>query len=224
MRIYPLFFWVAAIGCIWWCGISLINGSVSAFYHPMAVLGDRFSAYRANAIAIPVVVSFMMAALWFWLRPLAPILYLLGLVPLGFAFTLTLLPKVESGYEQTYWLGDQKHSIPWVFGPYNGRQQRGGDYFLVRAWGKELTPYYDLPDHRPKDHFILAKSTEFNNGKGGLPPENNCVADGHRFSCEWREGDYVYAMSISANNAPTNPQSLFQSVEELMNSFEVGEE
>ncbi len=173
---------------------------------------------------IPIVVALSMAILWFWRRPLAPIFYLLGLGPLAAAVAITFLPRVESGYEQVYWLENQRHSIPWMFGPFNGDPQRGGEYFLVRAWGKKLAPYYERGGQRPKDHFILGKFTAFNHGKGGPPPENNCVAGGHNFRCEWQKGDYVYAMSINAKSAPANPQSLFQPIEELLNDFEVGEE
>lgn len=224
MRLHPLLFWTGILGCIWWCSAAFINGNVGAHYHPMTALGDRFSAFRAGAIFIPIVVALAMTILWFWRRPLAPTVYLLGTVPLAAAVATTFLPRIDSGYEQVYWIGNQRHSIPWMFGPYNGDPQRGGDYFLVRAWGEELVPYYESSGQRPRDHFILGKSNAFDNGQGGSLPDDNCLADEYIFRCEWQRGDYVYSMSISASSVPTNPKSLFQPIEELLNGFEVSEQ
>ena len=221
MRILPLLFWAATIGCIWWCGRVFIDGSIGATYHPMATLGDHFSEVRTKAIAIPIVVALIMAILWFWRRPLKPVFYLFGSAPVAVAFAMTFLPKFDSGYEQVYWLENQMHRIPWVFGPFNSDQQRGGKYFLVRTWGNELAPYYDFSEGRPSDYFVLAKSTAFNYGKGGTPPEDNCVAKEFRFKCQWQSDDYFYAMSIRAESAPESPESLFKPVELLMDSFEV---
>lgn len=224
MRIYPLLFLAAVLGSIWWCGTAFVNGIVGAHYHPMAALGDRFSGYRTGAISIPIVVVLAILILWFWRRPISPVFYLVGSMPLAAAVAITFLPRFESGYEQVYWIENQKHNIPWIFGPFNGDPQRGGNYFLIRAWGEELAPYYERNAEHPEDHFILGKSNAFNHGTGGPPPEKNCVAGEYNFTCEWQKGDYVYAMSISAQSAPTDPQSLFQSVEALLNGFEVVEE
>ena len=219
MRIYALFFWSAVAVSLWWCGEAYVHGAIGNTYHLMSTLGDSMYTLRTGAIVIPIAVALMMLALWLWRRPLAPPTYVLGLIPLGIAVALTYLPRVESGYEQTYWLENQRHSIPWVYGPYNGNPERGGDYFLIRVWGAELTPYYQATQHA-KNHLILQKTVDFNHGKGGPPPENNCVADESHFRCEWRRGDYVYAMSIKAGSAPTEPSLFFQPVEELLNSFE----
>ncbi|MEM9393817.1 MAG: hypothetical protein AAGA38_08170 [Pseudomonadota bacterium] len=199
-------------------------GMVGSYYHPMVALGDRFSAYRTGAISIPIVVALTMLMFQFRRRPIAPVYNFFGSILLVAAVAVTFLPRVESGYEQVYWIENHRHSIPWTFGPYNGDPQRGGRYFLVRAWGEALAPYYEHSGQQPKDHFILGKSSAFNYGKGGPPPEDNCVVGKYNFRCEWQNGNYVYAMSIKAQSAPTNPQSLFRSVEELLNSFAVDEE
>lgn len=217
------------LGCIWWCGDVFINNIFYAHYHPMQALGDRFSSLRTWAISVPIVLAPTMAILWFWRRPLAPAFYLLGTIALTAAVAMTFLPRVDSGYEQVYWVGNQRHSIPWifrphVFDPYIGAPQRPGDYFLVRAWGEDLVPYYERSGQRPRHFFVLGKSNAFNRGQGGPAPEDNCLVGEYHFRCEWQNGDYVYAMSISASEAPSTPQSLFKPVEELLNSFEVGEE
>lgn len=220
MRIYSILFWAAAGASIWWCGTAFVNGSVYAAYHPMAALGDRMYAFRTGSVVIPIVIALTVLILWLGRRPLAPRFYIIGLVPLALAATLTFLPKVESGHEQIYWLEDQRHSIPWVYGPYNGQSWQGGDYFLIRVWGAELTPYYQGSQY-PMDYFVLEKAIAFNYGKGGPSAENNCVADEYNFRCAWKKGEYVYAMSIRADNAPMDPQPFYQPVEELLNSFEV---
>ena len=197
--------------------MASINVGVMGFYHPMAALGDARHFMREASVLIPAAVSIFVCALWLWRRPLPKAVYLTGLVPLVLAAALPLLPKVESGYEQSYWLGDLEYRIPWAYGPYNGRSQPGGSYFLIRVIGPNLKPIY----RGSGDHLIVGKATDFDYGRGGAAPETVCASDGTRFRCEWRTGEDVYFFSTYTDNTPADPEALLQPIEDLMDGFAV---
>ena len=186
----------------------------------MMALGDQMFEYRTGAVIIPVVVIPVVLVLWFFRRPLSSIYYIIGLSLTGFAIALTYLPRVESNYKVTYRLKDQEHSIPWVYGPFSSYQSEI-KFITVRVWGEDLAPYYGKGPH-PRNYITLNKSVDFNAGKGGPPPEYNCLPDRYRFSCEWQKGEFVYGISVSAESTPSDPKSLFRPIENLLDSFVVG--
>ncbi|WP_424833370.1 hypothetical protein [Ruegeria sp.] len=215
-----LLFWVTTLICVLWCGITFISSSVTAHYFPMLELSDHMYVFRAWSVSIPVIVAMVILVLWHNRRPLPPRNYFFALIPLFFAFTLTFLPRVENGYEQEYWLGSQKHAIPWNFAPYNGQTQRGGSVFFIRVRGDELAPFFpQKPD--ASGHLILGKSTSFGFGLDAPVPKKTCDADRYNFKCEWKKGDYVYYLSSQAHSVPYDPESLLMPIVELMDRFEV---
>ncbi|MDU9007221.1 hypothetical protein [Sedimentitalea todarodis] len=216
MRVYSILFWMTAAATVWWCGMAFINGVVIGHYHRMAVLGDRLHVVRTGSISIPILVSLTMLALWMWRRPLSPRIYVLGIITLGFAAALPFLPRLESGYEQTYWLGEQRHSIPWVYAPFNGQSQPGGTYFHVRVRDMELTPYY----LGFGANITIGKSSGSDYGKGGVAPKNDCESNHYNLKCTWKNGDYAYALSVEADKSPEDPQAFFRPIEKLLDSFE----
>lgn len=215
MRVHPILFWALAAVTMLWCGMASVGSSVSEFYHPMSVLGDRLHSVRAASISIPILVSITMLVLWVWRRRLSRRIYLLGMVPLVVAAALPILPRIDSGYEQSFWLGEQRHSIPWGYGPFNGHAQPGGTHFLVRVRGPDLRPFY----RSEGDWFTIGKALDFRHERVGIPQGNVCDSDWH-VRCEWKSGDYVYSLSVAAASSPVDPQTLFRPIEDLLGSFE----
>ena len=213
---YPLVFWTSVIIAVCWCGLIFVDSGISEFYHPMAARGDRLHWIRKYAVGIPILVSIAMLVIWVWKRPLAKLIYALGIVPLCLAIALTFLPRVDSEYTHEYWLGENPHRIPWAYNPSLGQSEPGGTYFVVKVRGFEFVPFYSGVGEK----FDLGKAIDYNYGRGGNPPENGCDVGAYVFQCEWKSGDYVYNLSSDIDNILDDPQSLFQSVEELLDSFE----
>ena len=66
-----------------------------------------------------------------------------GLFVIGIISLSPLLPSIDSGYRQAYFLGVEKYEIPWQYAPYSGDPERGGQYFLVKVSVADLAPQYE---------------------------------------------------------------------------------
>lgn len=210
-------FWIAVAASVAWGGSVFVGLGVGEFYHPMAALGDLFRPLRQAAIAVPILAAVAMFSLWLWRRPLAPRIYWIGLSVLLFAAVLPLLPKIDSGYRQVYWLEKEKHEIPWQYGPYNGSPDRGGKYFLVKVSVPDLVPRYETRG----ETIIIGKAVAFNHGEGGAPPEKLCTKNSSRLECQWQRGNFVFMASGDANLFPSDLTDLMVSAADLLDSFEV---
>ncbi|MTI01781.1 hypothetical protein [Roseibium sp. RKSG952] len=137
------------------------------------------------------------------------------------AVSSQFLPRWDSGYRQTYWLGSSdKYEIPWQYGPYNGSLTAGGTYFLVRVSGHDLTPIYEMRS----PYIIVGKATNFDLGKNVDAPGQTCTEDAINVRCQWKHGEFVYDVSGSIVDFPKDRQSLMNSVANLLDSFMVSEE
>jgi len=209
-------FWQRALLTFIWCGFISLEYTVFGFYHPMIALGDRLHVLRISSILIPILVSFIMYGLWLWHGILSDRAYKIGTYLFLFAAALPFLPRWDNSYEHSYWLGEQRHSIPWEYDPYIGDEQPGGRRFLVRVRDLELTPYHAGEG----DDFLIWKAVDFDHGNGGSGPENPCNIAENLIQCEWKEGDYVYSFSYMTNNASKDPYTILPAIVELMDSFE----
>jgi len=212
-----ILFWCGVAASITWGGSILVGLKVSEFYHPMAVYGDLFHLLRYGALFLPVLAAIGMLGLWFWRRPLSPRHHQGGLALLVIAACLPLLPRVDSGYHQSYWLGENRHEIPWQYSPYNGSPEPGGKYFLVEASVPDLAPRYETQEKT----VIIGKAVGFNYGEGGPAREEPCRKRSSSMSCEWRRGDSVYSASGKAGLFPSDLPAFMVSVADLLDGFEV---
>ncbi len=191
--------------------------AVGESYHPMAVRGDLFHLLRQWAVAATILTAIVVFGLWLWRRPLAPRIYVIGLFVIGIISLIPLLPSIDSGYRQAYFLGDDKYEIPWQYGPYNGDPERGGQYFLVKVSVANLAPKYETQE----DTIIIGMAVDFNYGTGGGAPEEICLVDNYNFSCQWQLGNSVFMASGEAKLFPSDVSGLLASAPDLLQSFKV---
>ncbi len=186
----------------------------------MAALGDSLSFVRRNSVAIPILVALSIPILWFWWRPLNEWIYVVGVSALCIAAAIPLLPRIDSGYEQTYWLGTQRYSIPWQYAPRNGSKQPGGKFFIVEVRGPDLTPAYSGRGEK----WTIKKAVVATGSNDGTLRIDNCDTSKRNSRCEWKRGLYVYSTSTAALHFDDNPEEMMQSVEKLLAGFQVESE
>lgn len=199
-----------------WGGDTYVSLKVSEFYHPMAARGDLFGPLRSGAIALPVLATVGMLGLWFRRRPLSPRHYQGGLIVLTIAACLPLLPKMDSGFHQHYWLGENRYEIPWQYSPYNGSPAPGGKYFLVKVSVPDLVPGYETREKT----VIIGKAVDFNHGKGGPARVEPCRRRTSSLNCQWKRGDSVYYVYGDVELFPSDMPVFMVSVAELLDGFE----
>lgn len=214
---FSILFWCAVVASFAWGGSILVGLKVSEFYHPMAVRGDLFVPLRYGAIALPVLVAVGMLGFWLGPRRLSPRYYQGGLTVLAIAACFPFLPRVDSGYHQSYWLGENRHEIPWQYSPYNGSPEPGGKYFLVKVSVPDLVPRYETREKT----VIIGKAVDFIHGKGGPARVEPCRRQFSSMSCEWQRGDNVYSASGNVELFPSDMPVFMVSVAELLDGFEV---
>jgi hypothetical protein len=214
---WAILFWSAVAVSVAWCGSAFVGLGIGEFYHPMAARGDLFHPLRQGAVAAPILAAIAMFSLWLWLRPLAPRIYLIGLSVLAVTAFLPLLPNIDSGYRQVYWIDENRYEIPWQYGPYNGSPDRGGKYFLVKVSVPDLVPRYETQG----ETIIIGKAVDYNYGKGGAAPEEMCTMKYSRLECQWQRGNFVFMASGDADLFPSEVSSLMVSASDLLDSFEV---
>jgi hypothetical protein len=185
----------------------------------MAGRGDLLRLLREAAVVAPILIAISMFFLWVWRRPLAPRIYVAGMFLLAVVSFLPLLPKIDSGYRQVYWLGEARHQIPWQYGPYNGSPDPGGKYFLVKVSVPDLVPVYETQNST----IIVGKAVDFNYGDGEAAPENMCMTRSHKKKCEWRRGNFVFIASGNPELFSTDISGFMVSVADLLDGFEVPE-
>ena len=200
-----------------WCGMAFVDLALGEFYHPMAARGDLFRPLRQGAFPATILTAIAMFTLWLWLRPLAPRIYLIGLLIVAAIALLPLLPRIDSGYRQVYFLDKERYEIPWQYSPYNGSPDRGGQYFLIKVSVQDLAPRYAYQG----DVIIIGKAVDYNYGKGGESPKELCTMGKYNFHCQWQRGNSVFIASGDADLFPSEVSDLMISASELLDSFEV---
>lgn len=214
---YSKLFWFAALLSAIWNGWMLINHFLRAAYFPMAVKGDALRLVKEVALLAPIPIALVMFLFWLWRRPLNNRPYIVGLVLIGFATLLPLLPRIEGNYRETYWLAETRHEIPWYYGPYNGRSEPGGKYFWVSVSFPDLEPRY-----KTRDQLItVGKAVDFNRGKGGAAPNEICTEHQTYTTCEWKRGEFVYMVSTIHELYPSDISAFMVEVADLLDGFEV---
>ncbi len=210
-------FWCVFIASIAVCASAFVGLSISDFYHPMEMRGDLLFPLRQWAVAVPFITGIVVYRLWLRPQPLAPRVYYVGLSLLALTILLPVLPNLDSGYRQTYWLDESKYEIPWQYGPYNGSLDRGGKFFLVKVSIPDLVPRYDTQDKT----IIIGKAVGFNHGQGGPAPDEMCSTQYSRLECQWQRGAFVFMASGDLDMFPADVSELMVSVADLLDSFEV---
>lgn len=135
------------------------------------------------------------------------------------AMSVQFLPYLDNGYRQVYWLGETKHEIPWRYSPFNGDEESGGRFFLVKVSAPSLEPQ----PHSRVQTIISGKAVDFNHGRGGEEPATPCSENRNRLNCEWMRGDYVYLAAGERELFPDDTSALLTSIVDLLDSFEVPE-
>jgi len=141
----------------------------------------------------------------------------MGIAVLVLISVVPILPRIDSGYKQVYFLNDLRHEIPWQYSPSGGSSNVGGRYFLARV---------SLPD-MGQDYAALSqtisigKAVDVNNGRGGDVADETCVTKRRTIRCEWRHGDFVYMASGDADKFPEDVTELMTSAANLLDGFEV---
>ena len=182
----------------------------------MLVKSDLLHPLRKWSLVVPIAVALAIAILWIFKRPLKPRLYLVAIALLAVGIVLSNLPKIDSGYEQTYWIGDQKHSIPWRYGPYNGDEAPGGTHFRVRVSPHKLMPRYDVDGQT----IIVGKWAEEPTAYDKLANSEICASDGLEFQCLWRQGAFFYTALGRSEFMPDDPLVFSNRITEMMDGFE----
>lgn len=214
---FSTLFWCAVVASLAFGGHTYVWLKVSEFYHPMTVHGDLFHLLRYGALFLPVLAAIGMLGLWFWRRPLSPRHYQGGLAILVIAACLPSLPRVDSGYHQSYWLGENRHEIRWQYSPYKGSPEPGGKYFLVEVSVPDLAPRYETREKT----VIIGKAVDFNHGEGGPAREEPCRRRSSSMSCEWQRGGRVYWAYGKAGLFPSDLPVFLETVADLLDGFEV---
>ena len=135
-------FWLCALATCLWCVAIFVLSSVREFYFPMAANGDLFHPLRTWAFLLPVLIILIAIGSFVLRRPLSKRFYWVSLFVIVVAALLPLLPNVDNGYKQAYWIGDDMYSIPWRYAPYNGKDAPGGKSFVIQLKPTSLKPLH----------------------------------------------------------------------------------
>lgn len=223
MRISPwaVLYWCTVLAAFGWCGWVYILEGVSEFYHPMAARGDLLQPFRKWAILLPIVPALLPFILWRWRGWPGPGFYVAGLSMPVAAMLVSVVPSIDNGHHEVYWLNETKHEIPWQFSPYNGSSQPGGEFFLIQASPRDLSPRYGTG----VDTIRIGKAIDFNYGKGGAPHPEPCQKDvlTGQMRCEWRREAFVYSASGTAALFPSDMAPLMDGIVELLDGFEAAQ-
>ena len=211
------YFWCAAVVVGVVLGAVCISQIVSEFYHPMAVRDDLLSPLRRWGFTVPIIAAVTVGGLWYWRDTVPSRVYDVGLVLPVVTCLLAVLPKLDSGFRQTYWLGDERYEIHWQYSPYNGSSDRGGKYFVLKVSGPELTPRYETQN----EAIIIGKAVDFNNGHGGAVPGEMCAMVFSRMTCQWKWAGSVYSASGKADLFPQILPEMMEAARDLLDGFEV---
>ena len=210
---FSVFFWIAFFAALAWCASVFVGVLVSESYHPMSAKGDLFYPLRQWAVAIVFLFGVGMYAYWSMRRPLAPRVYQVGIVILLLISLMPFLPRVDSGYTHPYYLGEQRHEIPWQYSPSGGQDEAGGEDFRVRVSLPDLPLTYGALSQT----VTVTKALGFRDGQ----PAETCMLVRRSTRCEWQRGEYVYSVMGDIGHFPEDTTEMMISVADLLDSFEV---
>ncbi|MEM9783148.1 MAG: hypothetical protein AAF899_11795 [Pseudomonadota bacterium] len=215
MRIYSSIFWLSSPISILWCGYAFIGLGIREFYHPMAASGDLLHPLRQWSMLVPLVTVAVIFVCWLLRRPLSVGVYVAGTCCIVDSALLPLLPRVDSGYKQVYWIGDQQYQIPWQYGPFNGQDEPGGSHFLVRVSPEGWAPRY-VTD---KKTIIVGIASDWSTWRNLSGSAEICSIEEYRFQCQWSNGRISYHASGHPDLTPINPEAFAIEVTELLDGF-----
>lgn len=212
-------YWGAILGSIVYFGWMFIGIGVAFGYHPMSARAHVgfawFGLFPLLACAAIIAVGALTWRGTAFSRRRGRLIGTLALVAITGTHYLSLF--VETGYRQSYWLGEVRHDIPWRYSPYNGSSEPGGTYFLVMVTPDNFTPRYEA---RNADTISLIKATDFEFGTRQEAPPETCRTEYGEIRCSERRGRFVYGIAGKAEQLPPNPASLLVDVQSLLDSFE----
>ena len=209
-----ILFWIATAASILWSGAALLVHSViNGTYHPLAVKGDLLIPVAA---AVPVLTAIAITCLWARRQRLGPTPYAAALAALAVGAVLPFTGlRIDSGYRETFYLGDTRYEVPWQYDPATGTRAPGGTHFSIRATLPDLIPRYDTD----ASWITLTVATDYNFGKGGDAPEETSRLDRFHFECEWKRGDRVYRAFGDHDLRPDRIEPLFDPIADLLDSL-----
>ncbi|WP_108819878.1 hypothetical protein [Pseudovibrio sp. Alg231-02] len=214
---WPVFFWLAVISAVFWLAPVFVDHVVIEAYFPMQARGDKLFYPRQNAVFIPILAAVLLFAIWLWRRPFAPFIYKCGLLILALAALSPFLPRVETDFQQVYWIGKARYEIPWQYAPSRGSIRPGGDLFQVRVSFPDMTPLYES---RQKT-ITIGRALYFQFSINALGPAKLCKPLFGKLQCQWLRGEVVYSATGDKDLFPDDPSSLMTPVENLLDSFQV---
>lgn len=214
---WSVLFWIAVVAAIGWCVSVFFMSAVSESYFPMEAKGDLFQPLRMMMIVGVILTMIVMSVLEARRGPLAPLAYKIGLVILVLISLIPFLPRVDNGYEQTYFLNDQRHDVPWQYAPSSGKDVPGGRYFLARV----ALPDMGKNSHALSQTITIGKAIDVNNGRGGEIQNETCVTGKYNTKCEWQRGDFFYSASGDTDLFPSDVTEILTKAADLLDSFEV---
>ncbi|GLQ18105.1 hypothetical protein [Maritalea porphyrae] len=219
MKILAIVFWIVVLAAIAWCGMHSIEMMIYASYHPMYARGDLLYPLRVSSIPLLILTSIVVASLWLWRRPLQHLIYALGMFVAASISLTIVLPRVESGYKQIYYVGEERFEIPWQFSPYSGSPDLGGKDFRIIATIPELIPEYDT---REKTVTIGISIKEFPERAETNSGSTCSLADSYgRISCRWPYGKYFLDVSGDQRLFAEDKSGLYPAISALFDSFRV---
>lgn len=210
---FSVLFWISFFAALVWCASVSVGVSVSQSYHPMAAKGDLFNPLRQWAVALVFLFGVGMYVFWTTRRPLASRVYQIGTVVLVLISLTPFLPRIDSGYTQTYYLDEQRYEIPWQYSPSGGQDESGGERFRARVSLPDLSLRYGSLSQT----VTVTKALEFRDE----PRDEVCTVAGGSTRCEWQRGEYVYAVIGDAELISEDITEMMASVADLLDGFVV---
>ncbi|WP_160116720.1 hypothetical protein [Pseudovibrio ascidiaceicola] len=214
---WPVLFWFAVVASVYWLGPVFVDHVVIETYSPMKARGDKLFYLRQTAVIIPILAGVVMFAIWLWRRPLAPLIYKSGLLVLALVALSPFLPRIETDFQQIYWIGQARYEIPWQYAPSKGSIRPGGGHFEVRVSIPDMTPQYESKQKT----LAIGKASYFQTSYNLPGPAELCKPFFGKLHCQWLRGDVVYSATGHKDLFPDDLGSLMTSAKELLDSFQV---
>lgn len=214
-----ILFWGAVGIVLLYFAAMLVWVGIIEFYHPMSARGHVGMAWFPTfaTVALAVVVGVIV---WVWRMPTRHRTHAqvvgAGLLVLILGTHLLSL-FIQTDYHQTYWLRDVRHEIPWRYSPRSGSPDPGGSFLVVEVVPRDFAPRYDGPG---SDAVMLVKATDFEFGESSRAPEAVCVERSGNVRCSERRGRFVYEIAGKAEDLPSNPASMLDRAQSLLDGFE----
>lgn len=182
----------------------------------MAANGDLFHPLRTWAFLLPVLIILIAIGSFVLRRPLSKRFYWVSLFVIVVAALLPLLPNVDNGYKQAYWIGDDMYSIPWRYAPYNGKDAPGGKSFVIQLKPTSLKPLHSSDEGGTITVIVSSDTSVFDAQPNG---DAFCVLEDPSSPCFWTKGDRSFRVSGDTEHIPIDAETFAKRIEALIEGF-----